>query len=35
MGREAVGVFHSPAPHWVGDGFPRVRCFRMTGWASS
>ncbi|MEJ0098226.1 MAG: pirin family protein [Pseudomonadota bacterium] len=27
MGREAVGVFHSPAPHWVGDGFPARTLF--------
>ncbi len=27
MSRETVGVFRSPAPHWVGDGFPARTLF--------
>jgi redox-sensitive bicupin YhaK (pirin superfamily) len=27
MARAAVAVFHAPAPHWVGDGFPARTLF--------
>ena len=27
MNREPVAVFRSPAPHWVGDGFPARTLF--------
>jgi hypothetical protein len=27
MSREPVGVFRSPSPHWVGDGFPARTLF--------
>lgn len=27
MNREPVGIFRSPAPHWVGDGFPARTLF--------
>jgi redox-sensitive bicupin YhaK (pirin superfamily) len=27
MHREPVGIFRSPAPHWVGDGFPARTLF--------
>jgi quercetin 2,3-dioxygenase len=27
MSRETVGIFRSPAPHWVGDGFPARTLF--------
>jgi redox-sensitive bicupin YhaK (pirin superfamily) len=27
MAREPVGVFRSPSPHWVGDGFPARTLF--------
>ncbi len=32
--KKILGTYSAPRPHWVGDGFPVVRCFRTTATAS-